>query len=286
MPNFHALAVFEATGPSTEEGQENVSSRVGSISHQRVRYYEHEISEGADNSLATRAELHCMVFVDCDVDAYTEEKALDFAGDVFDRISTPNYQHLAVGIIPGRPRVRREHQEAKSEERSSETSARKPQRRSRELTRKERPRRAEGKTPESRNVRNEPDARVARPTRKTSSSKSADTPSSTDAIEEIGVPTELEVDMEALTVQTPPARSSTAMLVTVTAKLKASELDGSAVPEGPSSLVDRAIEEARQRHPEVPREIMPDVKSDSLPAGETLFSITWKYPAPVPSSEN
>ena len=286
MPNFHALAVFEAIGPSTEEIQENVSSRVGAISHQRVRYYEHEISEGGENSSAKRAEIHCMVFVDCDVDAYTEEKALDFAGDVFDRISTPNYQHLAVGIIPGRSRVRRERQEARAEERSSETVASKPQRRPSDVNRREKPGRAAPKKPESRGIRNEPEARVARPPTNPSSRKREDRPSPTSVIEEIGVPTELEVDIEALTEQAPPARSSSAMLVTVTAKLKASELEGSNAHEDVSKLVDRAIEEARQRHPEVPPEIMPEVKSDSLAAGEILFSITWKYPAPVPSSEN
>ena len=287
MPNYHALAVFEATGPSPEEIEEDVSSRVGSISHQRVRYYEHEISEGGENSRATRSQIHCMVFVDCDVDAYTEEKALDFAGDVFDRISTPNYQHLAVGIIPGKPRVRRERQEARIEEGASERIVHKPQRGSRDVSRKEKPRRVGTKKAESGGFRNEPDGRVAGPPAKSSSRKDSDTPSSpTSVIEEIGVPTELEVDIEALTEQAPPARSSAAMLVTVTAKLKASELRLSNVREDASELVDRAIEEARQRHPEVPPEIIPDVQSDSLPGGGTLFSITWKYPAPVPSLEN
>ena len=86
MPNFHALAVFEACGSSTEEIQESVSSLFASFSHQRVRYHEHELSAGPSAESAGKS-FYCMVFVDCDVDAYTEEKALDFANDAFEYIS-------------------------------------------------------------------------------------------------------------------------------------------------------------------------------------------------------
>ena len=110
MPNFHALAVFDACGPSTENIQEAVSSLFDAFSHPRVRYHEHEISEGPGNSAPDKS--YCMVFVDCDVDAYTEEKALDFANDAFEHISTETCEYLALGLIPGRQRVQRRGEES------------------------------------------------------------------------------------------------------------------------------------------------------------------------------
>ena len=112
MPNFHALAVFEASGPSTEEIQEAVSSRFASFSHQRVRYHEHELSTGPSAASAGKNS-YCMVFVDCDVDAYTEEKALDFANDAFEYLSTETCQYLAFGLVPGRQRVQHRREEAR-----------------------------------------------------------------------------------------------------------------------------------------------------------------------------
>ena len=142
MPNFHALAVFEAYGSSNEEIQEAVSSLFASLSHQRVRYYEHEMSEGPNGAASTRDTLHCMVFVDCDVDAYTEEKAVDFANDALDHLSTPDCQYLALGLVPGRPRVQRKREEHKNDD-VDEGSRRKRGTRSRARKRREEPKDAQ-----------------------------------------------------------------------------------------------------------------------------------------------
>jgi hypothetical protein len=82
------------------------------------------------------------------------------------------------------------------------------------------------------------------------------------------------------------------MQVTVTVKLRASELQAASqdasndeAPPTPEDLVRMAVTEARNRHPEVPADVAPESESTSLSGGDTLLSLTWKYPAPVPSSK-
>ncbi len=289
MPNFHALAVFEACGSSTQEIQAAVSSLFESLSHQRVRYHEHELSEGPSAAPAGK-NFYCMVFVDCDVDAYTEEKALDFANDAFEHISTETCQYLSFGLVPGRQRVqrRREREEASA----ADTNERGRRRRGTQG----RGRRRRGDQEDGRGARQETDQTQATPGEAAvipESEPSEPPPAPEPEIqavevepEEVEAPTELEVDIEAGEPPAPPPRSSAAMQVTVTVKLRASELKDSLNGEAPQQdLVQMAIAEARNRHPEVPADVAPESESIPLPGGDTLLLLTWKYPAPVPSSK-
>ena len=289
MPNFHALAVFEACGSSTEEIQAAVSSLFESLSHQRVRYHEHELSEGP-NATPAGKNFYCMVFVDCDVDAYTEEKALDFANDAFEHISTETCQYLAFGLVPGRQRVqrRREREEAGD----ADTNERGRRRRGTQG----RGRRRRDDQEDGRGARQETDQPQATQGEAAviPESEPSETPPAPEreiqAVEvepeEVEAPTELEVDIEAGEPPAPPPRSSAAMQVTVTVKLRASELKDSLNGEAPQQdLVQMAIAEARNRHPEVPADVAPESESIPLPGGDTLLLLTWKYPAPVPSSK-
>ena len=319
MPNFHALAVFDACGPSTENIQEAVSSLFDAFSHPRVRYHEHEMSEGPGNSAPDKS--YCMVFVDCDVDAYTEEKALDFANDAFEHISTETCEYLALGLIPGHQRVQRrgeESSETDADERggrrhvqrrgeeSSETDAderggRRRSTRGRGRRRRDDQERDEGARQETAQTRVREAA--ARPAAETNETPRVETPrvqkqqkqdiralEADLEVEPVEAPTELEV--EASEPSAPPPRSSHAMQVTVTVKLRASELQDASqdasndeAPPTPEDLVRMAVTEARNRHPEVPADVAPESESTSLSGGDTLLSLTWKYPAPVPSSK-
>ena len=335
MPNFHALAVFDACGPSTENIQEAVSSLFDAFSHPRVRYHEHEMSEGPGNSVPDKS--YCMVFVDCDVDAYTEEKALDFANDAFEHISTETCEYLALGLIPGRQRVQRrgeESSETDADERggrrhvqrrgeeSSETDAderggRRRSTRGRGRRRRDDQERDEGARQETGQTQVREAA--ARPAAETNETPRVQKQQKQDIralevepvetprvqrqqkqdiraleadleVEPVEAPTELEV--EASEPSAPPPRSSHAMQVTVTVKLRASELQAASqdasndeAPPTPDDLVRMAVTEARNRHPEVPADVAPESESTSLSGGDTLLSLTWKYPAPVPSSK-
>ncbi len=287
MPNFHALAVFEACGSSTEEIQATVSSLFASLSHQRVRYHEHELSEGPSVAPAGK-NFYCMVFVDCDVDAYTEEKALDFANDAFEYIATETCQYLAFGLIPGRQRVQRRREEA-SDADTNERGRRRRGTQGRGRRRRDDQDRDRGVPQETEQIQVSQGESAAPPEPEPSETPPAPEPER-QAVEvepeEVEAPTELEIDVEAGGPPPPPPRSSAAMQVTVTVKLRASELKDSLNGEAPQQdLVQMAIAEARNRHPEVPADIAPESESIPLPGGDTLLSLTWKYPAPVPSSK-
>ena len=287
MPNFHALAVFEACGSSTEEIQATVSSLFASLSHQRVRYHEHELSEGPSAAPAGK-NFYCMVFVDCDVDAYTEEKALDFANDAFEYIATETCQYLAFGLIPGRQRVQRRREEA-SDADTNERGRRRRGTQGRGRRRRDDQDRDRGGPQETEQIQVSQGESAAPPEPEPSETPPAPEPER-QAVEvepeEVEAPTELEIDVEAGGPPPPPPRSSAAMQVTVTVKLRASELKDSLNGEAPQQdLVQMAIAEARNRHPEVPADIAPESESIPLPGGDTLLSLTWKYPAPVPSSK-
>ncbi len=230
-----------------------------------------------------------MVFVDCDVDAYTEEKALDFANDAFEYISTEACQYLAFGLVPGRQRVQRQREEA-SEADANERGRRRRgtpgrgRRRRDDQERDKETRQETGQAPISQGeAAPPPDSE-----RETPPAPEPEIPVVEVEPNAVEVPTELEVDIEASGPPPLPPRSSAAMQVTVTVKLRASELKDSLNGEAPSAqqdLVQMAIAEARNRHPEVPADVAPESESTSLPGGDTLLSLTWKYPAPVPSSQ-
>lgn len=337
MPNFHALAVFEASGASTEDVQAEVSSLRGSLSHQRVRYYAHEMSESPNASAANAGRVHCMVFVDCDVDAHTEEKAMELAEDVFDRVSTQTCVYLALGLLPGRQRVSPQREEAAA------TAARSDADQGERRERSGRGRRRGGRRGQGRwrgtddrpseERRRESDAAAdrSRPvTRDEASVRSTREADSTQAVSPVepavaaadsdappqpareaeplthdersdaldasdhvdDAPTELEVALDSTAPAGPLQRSSNAMQITVTVKLRASELTAAADTEAPAAGVDEAellrlaVSEARGRHPEVPADVSPECESTPLPGGDSLLSLTWKYPAPVPSSRD
>ena len=289
MPNFHALAVFEASGPSTEEIQETVSSLFASFSHQRVRYHEHELSAGPSVASAGNNS-HCMVFVDCDVDAYTEEKALDFANDAFEYLSTETCQYLAFGLVSGRQRVQRRREEA-SDTDTNERGGRRRGTQGRGRRRRDDRERDKEARQETEQVPISQEAAAPTPDAEPVETPPAPEPAIPVVAvepEEVEAPTELEVDIEASEPPSPPPRSSAAMQVTVTVKLRASELKDSLNGESSAAqqdLIQMAIAEARNRHPEVPADVAPESESIPLPGGDTLLSLTWKYPAPVPSSQ-
>lgn len=339
MPNFHALAVFEASGASTEDVQAEVSSLRGSLAHQRVRYYAHEMSESPNASTANAGRVHCMVFVDCDVDAHTEEKAMELAEDVFDRVSTQTCVYLALGLLPGRQRVSPQREDADATApRSDADRSERPERQGRGRRRggrrgqgrrrgaDDRPsdeRRREGDTtadrprPSRSATRDEAAVRATReadstqavspveppvaaadhdsrtePNREAEPLTHDETSDAPDADAHVDdAPTELEVALDSTAPAAPSQRSSNAMQITVTVKLRASELTA-ADTEAPAAGVDEAellrlaVSEARGRHPEVPADVSPECESAPLPGGDSLLSLTWKYPAPVPSSRD
>jgi len=338
MPDFHVLAVFEASGSSPDEIQENVATLLDSLSHQRVRYYEHELSEGSSTPSSSGGQLYYMVFADFDVDAYTEDKAMDFAGDALDYISTEACQFLVLGIVPGKQRVQPKREEARQsdqdgrggrwrgprgrgrgrqESRDREAIPADPAREAPEAAqdepadRDERGGRRRGPrgrdrqesqdreaipadpvrdTPEE--VLNEPVFRtneVPLPASEVSSLEME--PSSVDAASGQADHAGRADQAEQGESSTPPApsRSSGSMRVTVTVKLRASELtdthNGDTVAE-PQDLLQQAIAEARHRNPEVPVDVPPESQLTPLPGGDTLFSLTWQYAAPIPSAQD
>ena len=229
-----------------------------------------------------------MVFVDCDVDAYTEEKALDFANDAFEYLSTETCQYLAFGLVPGRQRVQHRREEA----RDTDTNERGGRRRGtqgrgrRRRDDQERDRGARQETDRPQVAQEEAPSTPAAEPSQPPPAPEPERPAVAVEPEEVEAPTELEVNVEAGEPPPPPARSSAAMQVTVTVKLRASELQDSLNGEAPQQdLIQTAIAEARNRHPEVPADIAPESESSPLPGGDTLLSLTWKYPAPVPSSD-
>ncbi|NOT58092.1 MAG: hypothetical protein HOP18_26100 [Deltaproteobacteria bacterium] len=84
-----------------------------------------------------------------------------------------------------------------------------------------------------------------------------------------------------------PPRSSAKMRVTLTVNVKASELAKSDErPLDDSELLALACAEARRRHPELPADVAPESTTSSLPAGDTLFLLTWHFDRPIPSASD
>ena len=306
MPDFHVLAVFEASGSSPDEIQEAVATLFDSLSHQRVRYYEHELSEGSSAPPSSGSPHYCMVFADFDVDAYTEDKAMDFAGDALDYISTETCQFLVLGIVPGKQRVQPKREEA----RQSDQDERGGRRRG---TRGRGRRRQDSQEREAIPA----DPAPGDPVREAPEEALSESASQNEPVSQTNEVLLPESDVSALEMEPsavdtssgqaehaeqaghaeegasstppPPSRSSGSMRVTVTVKLRASELtdthNGDATAE-PQDLLQQAIAEARRRNPEVPADVLPESESTPLPGGDTLFSLTWKYAAPVPSAKD
>ena len=356
MPDFHVLAVFEASGSSPDEIQETVATLFDSLSHQRVRYYEHELSEGSSAPASSGGRHYYMVFADFDVDAYTEDKAMDFAGDALDYISTEACQFLVLGIVPGKQRVQPKREEARqsdqderggrrrsprgrgrgrleSQEReaipadpvreASEAARDEPADQDERGGRRRGPRgRGRGRGRQENQEREvipadpapgdpvleTPEAALSEPAYQDGPASQDEPVSRTNAVPlpESDV-SSLEMEPSSVDAASgqaeqagheeegasskppPPSRSSGSMRVTVTVKLRASELTDT--PYGdttaqPQDLIPQAIAEARRRNPEVPVDVLPESELTSLPGGDTLFSLTWKYAAPVPSAKD
>ena len=349
MPDFHVLAVFEASGSSPDEIQEAVSTLFDSLSHQRVRYYEHELSEGSRAPASSGGRHYYMVFADFDVDAYTEDKAMDFAGDALDYISTEACQFLVLGIVPGKQRVQPKREEARQSDQDERGGRRRSTRgrgRGRQESRereaipadpaRETSEAAQGESADQEErggrrrstrgrgrgrqggqereaipgdpVRETPEVALSEPTSQdepvsrtnevplpeSDVSSLEMEPSSVDAASgQAGHADQADqaghAEEGASSTSPPPSRSSGSMRVTVTVKLRASELtdtqNGDTAAES-QDLLQQAIAEARRRHPEVPADVLPESESTPLPGGDTLFSLTWKYAAPVPSAKD
>ena len=103
MSHFHAVALFEARGSSFDETDQAVASLLASISHRRLRYYEHETTEGPRSD---RTAAYFVIFADFDVEAYSEEKAADLVDEVLDAVSTDAIQYFSHGLLSGEQRVR------------------------------------------------------------------------------------------------------------------------------------------------------------------------------------
>lgn len=85
----------------------------------------------------------------------------------------------------------------------------------------------------------------------------------------------------------PPPRSSAMMRVTLTVNVRASELPRSEERTlDDSALFALACEEARRRHPELPADVAPESTTSPLPAGDTLFLLTWHFDRPIPSASD
>ncbi len=103
MSYFHAIALFEARGSSFDETDQAIASLLASISHRRLRYYEHETTEGPRSD---RTAAYFVIFADFDVEAYSEENAADLVDEVLDAVSTDAIQYFSHGLLSGEQRVR------------------------------------------------------------------------------------------------------------------------------------------------------------------------------------
>ncbi len=84
-----------------------------------------------------------------------------------------------------------------------------------------------------------------------------------------------------------PPRSSAMMRVTLTVNIRASELARSDERSlADSDLLELASKEARRRHPELPADVAPESTTSPLPAGDTLFLLTWHFDRPIPSASD
>ncbi|MBM4255867.1 MAG: hypothetical protein FJ147_08215 [Deltaproteobacteria bacterium] len=311
MAHFHITAVFETKGESQAEAERVAAAAFPGLRHPRLHYYEHDTSGGLGPYPPSRS-LYFTTIVELDAEAYTEEKAVELAEDILDRFSTDEIQYLGHGIIPGTPRVRPEDRKAEVAEDDRRATAdgeegadgqeeprgkgrrsqrgrgrgrgRKSDRRDKDHDRgsEERERVADA----SQEPANEIVAAAASDTTPVVGEAAPVAPAPVRAPREAAPPPPpLEIE-EPAPPPLPPRRSSSAMQVTLTVDLRASEVSS---PYAYSSMADDelialAITEARRRHAEIPVDTSPDSATSALPGGDRLISLTWRYEAPVPSA--
>jgi len=271
-----------------------------------MHYYEHDTSGGLGPYPPGRS-LYFTTMAEFDVEAYTEEKAVELAEDLLDRFSTEDIQYLGHGIIPGTQRVQLEDRRGPREEERRTAAEPDEEQNGREErgSKGRRPQRGRGRGRKPGRRDTESDINVeeqaTEPARETANevleSVSVDlTPEAREpdsvppprvrVVRDEPVPVISPLEVEEVVPPPPPPRSSAAMRVTLTVNLRASEVAQSQDHPVPAEeeLVNLAIAEARQRHPELPAEISPDSAISSLPAGDRLISLTWYYQSPVPSA--
>ena len=302
MPYFHAIALFEARGSSLEEMDRAALSLLTSLSHQRVRYYEHETIGGIGPHGPIGTALHFTIFADFDVEAQTEERAAELVEDILDALSTDDIQYFAHGLALGEQRVLHARQTSSETGREAERETH-PERGGRRGGRR-RGARGRGKggggaqeieaasvetiqdisprPPEGEPAEVPVAAQAATPSVSTREDETA----GGDVEErELSLPPVEAVELD--TPPVPPPRSSPSMHVTLTVTLHASELvrptNGSASLDQ-EELIVLATTEARRRYPELPAHIAPEPVLAPLPWGDTVLTLTWHYDVPVPSA--
>ena len=293
MPYFHATAVFEARAASPEETDRIVTALFKTIRHPRVRYYEHDTSGGI-RATHPPDSLFFTVIADFDVEAGNEESATDLVEEVLDFLSNESVHYFTHGITPGEQRVRPEPRAQQKTERppAREVQAEQGDREEREEEnaapvvagedgedhgkQKRCARTNQRKLSLPRCKKNEPDfcldGSSIRPEISPEISEEENA-AVEERIQEPAPPPPASAPVEAA-LNLPPPRSSTAMHVTLTVTLHASELplqtNGSTLPER-EELLGLAMAEARRQHPELPVAVTPECTVASLPWGDTLL---------------
>jgi hypothetical protein len=253
--------------------------------------------------------LYFSVIADFDVEAGSEERAVDIAEDVLDALSSEEIQYWGHGIVLGTQRVqpelrgpREEERRPRRETRAEREGAEEDRKGKRHRPRGRGRRRAEDRgTEESAAEQPEEEVQV-HPQAEERAETATETPSPvaqavTELREEVSIAATregefLEGKPETAAIEVPlplslPPRSSSSMRVTLTVNLRASELvrpgNGTAMP-AKEELVAMATAEARRRYPELPADVAPEASLSTLPGGDTLLALTWHYNAPVPSA--
>src|SRR5215831_1704101 len=125
MPYFHATAVFEARGTSLEDADRAAASLFKSLRHNRIHYYEHDVTAGAGPYPSSKS-LYFSVIAEFDVDAYNEDRAGEMTDEILETLATDEVQFIAFGLTQGEQRVRpaeRTPQEEPTPEKKQETRA-------------------------------------------------------------------------------------------------------------------------------------------------------------------
>jgi hypothetical protein len=308
MSYFHTTAVFEARATSLDDADRTAASLFKSFRHSRVHYYEHDVSTGS-GPYSPSKNLYFSVIAEFDVEAGTEEKAVDVAEEALDALATDDVQFIAFGLTPGERRARptarpvqEEESEAGQEARaeSGEAEDRRGKRRgSRSRGRKRKGERGTESAPE--------EFTEAAPPATEAPSETVYEAAEEGPVRE-GRATVVEPAAQAVTVAgvaelppqpapepsvrdepppPPPPRSSAAMRVKLAMSFRASELDlqrNGAEALDQEEFLARAIATARTRHPELPTEVEPTHEIVVQPWGETVLTLTWEYDVPVPSA--
>ena len=312
MVNFHITAVFETRGASQVEAERVAAAALPLLRHPRMHYYEHDTSGGL-GPYPPGKSLYFTTIAEFDVEAYTEEKAVELAEDILDRFSTDTIQYFGHGIISGNQRVQPEDRRDTHEEEQRATAEPDEGQGDREERggKGRRPQRGRGRGRKPGRRENESEIRADERTSETvretanvaagsitnempatevhsSEEESAAVPSPpVRVMREAPIsPVSLIVVEEPEPPQPPPPRSSTEMRVTLTVSLRASEVTRSDDHTTPmdEELIALAVTEARRRHPELPVAATPESVLSLLPAGDRLIALTWHYQSPVPSA--